>query len=594
MAQFAAAATSMWGLASILFLAAALAAGVLLRGQARAFGASLAGFVAVLLAVVAVQQAPPQGEVTPEQALAGLQTDIPRTDRDIAAAIMARARQESNTGNNDAARKSYDLAKQTYRAARDTLGEASAVLGTAQLEHMIGQSARARTDYQQALTLFQQGGSALGQARTYASMGDLEKDTFQWDKAAEYYRQARRAWQRAPEPKSDPHVMLGIEDVPLLRNGEANARATLAQARKVYEQLGNQAGLGDLDLIQAQLEMRTGRIDVARGQFLAARSLYFGVGDFAMQAEATLQVVLIDIGRGYNRQAQAELDDARDLFAKANDTAGAGLATVAAGDLERLQGRLTTARDHYAAAAALLGAAGHRAEAEAWRKLGEVETSLGRHAEARAALDKAIPAARRGGSREEEQAARIAAIAAARAAGDLATAQILVTAAQVVVDQTKSQAGRALLALEFAAIKATEANPLATQNAYADALNRAQAAGLPFGIVLAQLGLGDAHRAGGTATEAAAAYRAAQAAWDALANRTKEANRLLGLPAVDTLLLVTNPTPADFYVEIDNHPEDLAPDPVLVKANVDEFPRHNLEARTLVERTDARLAATRN
>ena len=585
MGQLVNAALSGWGFAAAALVMVAIGSAAMLRGQPRAFAGSLAGIVAVMLAGVAYMLAPQsEEELTPERALAGLETNqanIPRTDRDVAAVLLTQAAREANMGDNDAARKTYDRAKQLYRAARDTLGEANVILGIGRLEHMIGQSARARTNYNEAVTLFQQGGSAAGQARALASIGDLEKDTFQWAKASEYYKLARAAWQRAPEPKSDPHVLLGIEDAPLLRNGEQRVRASILQARKIYDQLGDKAGLADVQTIEAQLEMNLGRIDLARAKLGEARGLYAAANDAAMQGEAGLLIVQIDIGRGYNRLSRDELGLTLGNFADAKNAVGTARARIREGDLERMQGRLAKAQEIYTAATAPLEAAGHRATAEALRKLGEVEGALGHADAAKAALDKAIMTASRAGFPEEEARSRLSAAVQARTAGDARATETHAAAAATLFDKLNNKIGRARAALA----RATE------HNGFADAGTRLEAAVLPFGVAMAYLGLGDAWRAQGNAAEAVTAYRNAERAWSAIDAKVMEANKLLNLPPVETLVIVAAPDPTDFYAAIDEHAEDGEPDPVLVKANIDEFPDHNIEARKLVAETEARLAA---
>ena len=572
---------SVWGAAAAAFIAAAVAAAILLRGQARLFSASLAGVVAVLLVAIGALTAP-QEEVTPEQALGGIATNVPRTGRDIAALLLTQAAREADTGKTEDAQKTYERAKQTYRAAKDVLGEANVALGVGRLEHMTGQSAKARQAFGSAITLFQQGGSALGMARTYASWGDLEKDTFQWAKAGEHYKLAREQWQRAPEPKSDPHVMLGIEDAALMRQGEARARANLDQAKKIYDQLGNKVGIAEMGMIQAQLEMNLGRIDLARAQFSDARNMFNAAGDKSNEAEAGLQMALINIRRGFNREALSVVQDSKALFDEVGNAVGGGRIRIAVGDLERLQGRLEQARVQYADAASILTPTSHRAEAEALRKLGEVEAALERTDAANRAFERAIAVAARAGYPEEEALAHLGAAAQARQAGQAGTAQTQATAANALFDKAKNAVGRA----RSAVLNATE------HNGFTDAAARAKAANLPFGTAMADLDLGDALRANGNNTDAQAAYRAADTAWGTMANKTTEANILLGLPPVDELQIVPEPVPTEFY-DVDARPEVLEADLMLVKANLAEFPNHNIEARKLVEKTEQRLNAAR-
>ncbi|MBT5860175.1 MAG: hypothetical protein HOH89_03375, partial [Alphaproteobacteria bacterium] len=97
MDQLSAAATSASGIAALVLVALGVVAVVAMRGQMRIFLSILGFAVGAILGVVALVTAAPESDVGSE-ALAGLTTDIPDTDREMAVALMERAEQELNTG----------------------------------------------------------------------------------------------------------------------------------------------------------------------------------------------------------------------------------------------------------------------------------------------------------------------------------------------------------------------------------------------------------------------------------------------------------------------------------------------------------------
>ena len=115
-------------------------------------------------------------------------------------------------------------------------------------------------------------------------------------------------------------------------------------------------------------------------------------------------------------------------------------------------------------------------------------------------------------------------------------------------------------------------------------------AGAPYGQVLAALGFGDLEQAAGNASAAVAAYAEAAIFAAAIENPVAEANRMLGLPSVNTISL----PPAGFF---DDYNDAVEVDLLLMEeaeanriANLAQFPNHNIEGYTLVAGTEARLS----
>ena len=580
-----------WALASLVLLAGAGLAAWRMEGQVRSFVASLAGVVGIGLAVVAFKVNAPPPTTTPAEMLAGVQSKskIPTSNRELAQALTTRAQQETTRGDTRAAQASYERARALYRAEKDILGEANVALGLGQMEHLSGQSEKARANYSEAVALFKQGGSAVNQARTLAALGDLEKDTFHGPAAAEFYRQAREVWSRTPEPKSDPHVLLNIDRAPSMPNGEAKARATLDQARKIYDQIGDKLGVGDVAMLSGALELNLNRPEVAIGRFNDARVLFAAAHDQRREGEALLQIAALTLRQGLNRDTRDLLTLAQGAFKAVTDEAGTARTNVLIGDLERMQGNMKAAQAAYLAGATGLKTVSTLAEAEAEVKLAQVALFNNDTEAAKAAVTSAATIFRRANNKTGEAAAWLTSGLVSLKAGNVEPAKSDLNSAVQLFEQIKESLGhaRAVVALSAAEIaaKRTEQGRIYARDAAAEY----EAAKSTLGQAVALLGMGDAERANGNREGAVNAYKQAATVAGAIpGGRVAEANRILGLPALEQIT-VRAAQGADMYTETERVGAPVVADPLKVAANLTEFPAQNAEARALLAELDRRL-----
>ena len=561
-----------WGLAALVLGAGALVVlgAVLIRGAGEA--------PPVVTDVGPAPEVRPAGEAA--------------SGEDPDATVLAEAEQFLNRGDTVAAAELYRDVRSRAARRGDVPGEAAAVFGLGRLEHLTGQGDAARARYAEALSLYRETGDAAWQARVLAAMGDLEKDTFQWAPAAEYYRAARAAWEAAPPPKEDPHIVLNLADAPRMPFGEAAARALLEEAELLYGNLDDALGLADVNAFAADLERNLGNVDAARAEYGEARALYERAGAPARQAAVTLEIARIDLSGGANLLAAAGAEAATALFAQAGDSsAGAARARALLGGVERLQGRMSVAREHYAAAAAALRELRDPMVAETLLALAAVERFLGARDRSLAALAEAEALSRASGDSRAAAEASLAAGEIRAAAAEPEAAQLLDAAIERFGATGDLQGeGRAWLAR--ATFATAQGDAVQSVAGFRRAAQRFEEGAVPFGAVLALLGLGDALRDAGDSVAAAEAYGTAAGLSDTLESAVGEANRLLGLPPVGTLVLGEH-AGGDAYGGHEAHQQAAEELRARAAENVAQFPEHNAEARALVAATQPRIAAAR-
>jgi tetratricopeptide (TPR) repeat protein len=501
-------------------------------------------------------------------------------------AQLAEAQRLFNTGNTAAARALYVRLRTQFRAQNDLVGEAAAAFGLATLEHQHGQSDAARTAYAEAIRLFEQRGDLANQARVLVSLGDLEKDTFHPREAGQHYRAGMAIWARAPDPKSDTHTLLSVDRTPLMPAGEIRARAVLEQADKIFHNIDDPEGRGDIAMLVGQLSWNLDSIAAAHTGFETARGHYERAGAAAKQIEATLRVATTETLRGYNIAAKEALYVAESMVGA--DPVGQARVRWRRGDIERLQGALPTARSEYEAALTALAAVQHAETAEVRLKLGQIAAALGDAAAGRREAEAAVQLYRqRRDARGEAEASLTAGRLAA--AGDAPAATAHLAAAQAKFREARDPLGEARTALALAEAGARAGTPDAGQNA-TKAAEQFVKLRLPLGQVLATLTDGDVSRAAGDRDGAANAYRRAANLMTTVSDPIGEAGRVLNLPAVSRLFLeVEGEFPADVGDPVD--PAVVRYARVTRAANMAAYPDFLAENKALASATQARLAA---
>ena len=578
------AALSVWGVAGGVSLLAAVVAAAGLRGrmQWRATAALLAGaagFVALALTVSALGPA----MVAPQAADPATRPAVVSSS-DAGLQLLADAEALLNRGDAAGARTTLERALDVFRSERDLAGQGHVYLSLGRIEHFTGQSDAARANFEQGLELYRMSGGTADEARLLMAWGDLERDTFQGEAAAELYRRGRQSWAAAPEPKSDPHVLLQLDTVAAMPEGEAAAWAVLDQATLIFENIGDSVALVDIEMTRAEILRATNLLGSARGAYVAAAASYRALGNHSAAATAALRAAEVDLLGGHNLGAREMLDHAEASLAEESNPAGQALVLLRRGDLARMEGDTAVAGERYRESAEALGSLAHTAAAEAWRKLGKMLAIGGDSAAAGEAFAEALQASTGAGQAGEEAAVRFVLGQLAADSGDGDAARQHWTAALELArgGADHRTAGRVQLAL--AGLAGADAN--AAREAYSEAAAHFRAAAAPMGEVLVAVGLAELARAEGVGAGLAAAVREANDSLAALAEPVAEANRLLGLPPVERIDLIL---PGEVDSGEDDARRVYEAYQANREANLAAHPDHNREARNLVSSTLSRI-----
>jgi tetratricopeptide (TPR) repeat protein len=409
-------------------------------------------------------------------------------------------------------------------------------------------------------------------------MGDLARNTFHPEEAARHYRRARDTWRSVPRPESDPHPLLGLEAVPAMPDGEVRARAVVDEAAQVYGAIGDAAGSGDVQMVLGELELAVGNASAAAAAFRGAREQYGGADLPVLAATAALWQARTEMDRGLNIAADATLEVAEALFAAVGEDQGVGRVLFAQGSLARQLGHMESAASFYREAAAQL--ASDASAANALVRLGEVEAWRGDTEAAWEAFQGAGRLAARSG------AVRLGLGLMALGEGDPGTAQEHLAAAvdRFAASGDAVQHGRALLGLaEVAALL----DPGSAPALYEWAGTLFAAGVSPFGELLAATREAAFAYDSGDATRSVELTKRARQLRRKMRRPVAEANRFLGLPAVEQIEVGEE--------DLGHHfgPDILAQEALAATraANLAQHPNHNREARDLVVATDAALLA---
>jgi len=570
-----------WGIAAgVSFLVAAAFFG--LKGKAgAAVAASGFGLAAALMiiAIITAGGAPP----STQSALVQQTPGAPGEDPGPGLALIDAARQMLNRGENAAATQALNQALDLFGEDNNLAGKGRALLELGRVDHYAGQAAAARDHYARALAVYQEAESLEGQARAFVAMGDLEKDTFQWDAATEFFRQARGLWALVPDPKSDPHVLLKLESVASTPQGLDAALAVLDQASLIFENLGDDDGLGDVSMLRGDLCGVLGDVLGAAANYARAAFLYQEAENQQREATARVRGAGFHVMLGHNAEAQELLDRADSNFSAVSDEVGLTLVLASRGDLARLVGDLPSAASFYAAAASGFEAIGHTGEAASLLKLGQVEAFVGNVDAARAALEAAgiLYGDEPGGL----SAAHLALGRLAATVGDPNSGLEYARSAADIAGQAGDALGEGRALVLFADLAVIAGDVGAARKAYDDAEVLFAAANVPMGAVLVVMGRGDL---AGDTGETASVYRQAAETLALIEEPVAEANRFIGLPPVSRIDLVSKLGANQDVGGDEPDPAAIAQFAAAREENLAAHPDHNVEGRSFLTEIDAR------
>ena len=529
-----------------------------------------------------VAEAPP---TTPEQT----------ADRLRAEALVAEAREHYNGGRTDEARRVYGEAEALFDGLGDVGGLASVAFGIGVLEGALGQSDAARAALARARDLYGEASDPQAEADVLMAIGDLEKTTLQFDAARVAYAEGRAAF-AGSEGAGGSHVLLGLEELAAMPEGEEAARRALDEAKLLYEQIEDLDGVGLVGLVTAELERGVGNAPRAYSEYVDAITL-LGFGEDSQHlAEANLGLANLELSRGYAGSARLAFAAAQANYRVIGDVVGAAEAMVGLGHLERLLGRYDTAGLDFGSAARLYGGARDFA-GFATATLGRANASrLGGHfSDARPQLNDAFGMFERTGD-----PAGMAAVWMGRGYMDVGVgAREAFTAARDLYREIGDRRGEGVAALSLARFQVGRDRQAAAATA-AEARQAFADAGVPLGEAWALAELAGIEEAG-----AQAARDEANAILAGIADPLEAANRLLGLAEFGQFSVHDAEVADNINDDVpDAPPGPAAPPPAGVAAEevaeeatdpladfLAEYPGANGEAHTLLERIAGLLEA---
>ena len=520
-----------WGALAALLVA--VVGGLALRDRSRILvgGAGAAAFL--LLTALLVGQRTGNSSVVVEQAApaapAGIEANPAQpTDATRAAGLIETGARAFAEGRVDNARRAYSEADALYQRAGDIGGRADVAFARARMEEALGQPDAARTAYAGARDLYRRAGDPAGEAIAWAAMGDLERAGARFAAARTAYREARAAYARANGYVATEHVLLGFEEEAAAPNGADRARRRLADARSLYEQIADPAGLAVVGIVLGQLEQSLGNHPAALTGFRDAVAAYRAAADFGGIAEALTRIGLLDATYGYLNGAREALQEAVVTAATHDDPLGLAVALLVLGRVERLVGAYDASRETFLVAADVAEVAGDPVlRAEAILGAADADRLGGDATAAKAAYERAV-AAFAATDPGAAGPALVGLAAALAARGDEAEAADAFAGAAELFRVNRDDRGEAMAHIQrgWLHLLTRPAEALEDFRRAFDPLGRLDSA---LGDAVAQTGAARAKQALGDAEGAAYGRGYAR---DALAQEPdplREANRLLGL-----------------------------------------------------------------
>ena len=577
MSQLSAAAASPFGIAAFIFLALGVAGLFGLVGKGARVSLAVAGIgsfvilfvVAVLFPVPApVDTAQITGEQppTPEIRQPGeVQVQVPapeepRAPRDIRRAreLLAEAQEHNNLGRTAQAREAFADAEDRFREADDLDGVGAVAMGLGNLEASLGQSDAARDAYARARDFFRRSGNELSEALVLAALGDLEKTTLQFGAARTAYAEARQVFADIRGGDGGGHILLELDALAAMPDGEEAARRALDEAHLLYQQIEDPKGLGLVARVTADLERALGNVGQAYIQYRDAIVLMELADDREQLADAWLRLGNMELSQGFHNTAGDALRRSLALYQSMGAYDGIAKGQMSLGHLQRLLGAYEESLLRYAAALdAYTGVGDSDGQAAAIFGMAEAGRLAGRWSAARDRYPAAIALADRGGERG------LAALGwlglsrmeiGVRIAGPISQA---VTLAQ----DSSDERARGLVFLAWGSYQAGSGDAAVAREFLAASAAAFQAGGLPLGQTAALAELAALERDQGNPAAADAAMADARNHLAAVDDLLAAANQLLGLGDFGELRVHLNEQGEEIDYELDEAPgAEVAPE----------------------------------
>jgi tetratricopeptide (TPR) repeat protein len=235
----------------------------------------------------------------------------PWGESDRAAKLADRAQQQLRDGDIDGARLTLESALDSYRRARNVLGEARTLGMVGDIDRRLGRYDTARAAYGDALVLYRKDSSRAGIANTLRGLGELERQIGNRELAIAAYSEARELYRALSDRQGEANTLLSYAE--LLRNAKdaANARKVFLDAQRLYRLERDRGGQAFVLLGLADLDRDEGQIDKARTAYDEAREIFRDDRVRFGEALAMLCIGDLEIGRNAPNAARPLYTDAR-------------------------------------------------------------------------------------------------------------------------------------------------------------------------------------------------------------------------------------------------------------------------------------------
>ncbi|MBV9833039.1 MAG: tetratricopeptide repeat protein [Alphaproteobacteria bacterium] len=235
----------------------------------------------------------------------------PWGESERAAKYADRAQQQLRDGDVDGARLSLESTLDSYRRARNTLGEARTLGMIGDIDRRLGRYDTARAAYGDALALYRKDGNRSGIANTLRGLGELERQAGNRDAAVTVYSEARELYRALSDRQGEANTLLSYAE--LLRNAgnAADARKVFLDAQRLYRLERDRVGQAFVLLGLADLDRDEGQIEKARSTYDEAREIFRDDRVRFGEALAMLGLGDLEIARKAPNAARPFYTDAR-------------------------------------------------------------------------------------------------------------------------------------------------------------------------------------------------------------------------------------------------------------------------------------------
>jgi predicted ATPase/class 3 adenylate cyclase len=189
-------------------------------------------------------------------------------------------------GDLDEARTLHQEALDVWRATGDSDGAASALLHLAVVSHLRGDHAHAEPLMRQSLDLFTRIGDTAGEAAAHQWLGIMMLTLGKLDEAAAQFAQSLPRWRRLGNRQMTAGDLANLGETRHLAGALADAESLYQDARRIYEEIDDQMGLGFVQTQLGRLALNRDRAQEALDVLQTGFHLRWEAGDLAGAADS--------------------------------------------------------------------------------------------------------------------------------------------------------------------------------------------------------------------------------------------------------------------------------------------------------------------